>query len=290
MSDDILNRIANATDWIEGHLFEDFPAHAPAGEACLSPYHFHRLFRAVTGLSPGLYIRKRRLTSAAELLLDGKKSVIEIALDAGYESQEAFTRAFKSMFGITPGSMRDDGSDPTMSAQFPITLEILQHYSSGQITMQPEFRQRDSFTVAGIGDDYETGQTMVINRMWGQLENILDAEKLHRDKAYGVCYAPQIHGKPSKTFHYIAGIETGKNDKLPNKFTSITIPKNDYAVFLHSGELINIEKTIRYIWQTWIPHAGYELADAPDFEVYDHRFDEKTLSGDIEIWIPIQKD
>lgn len=93
-------------DYIENHLDEDISLDALARQACLSKYHFHRLFRQAVGEPVHQYIRKRRMERAAAVLAETDRPIMEIALNCQYASQEAFSRAFQRTYSFTPGKYR----------------------------------------------------------------------------------------------------------------------------------------------------------------------------------------
>lgn len=99
-------RIRQAIEYIETHLDEEISLDALARQACLSKYHFHRLFRRATGEPVQQYIRKRRMERAAAALAAAGRPILEIALDCRYTSQEAFSRAFQRFYTLTPGRFR----------------------------------------------------------------------------------------------------------------------------------------------------------------------------------------
>lgn len=98
--------IQKAIDWIESHLHGPISADQVADIAGFSKYHFHRIFQKAIGMSVSEYIRMRRLANAASILLHTDARIIDIALDFQFESQEAFTRAFKKVYHLPPGQYR----------------------------------------------------------------------------------------------------------------------------------------------------------------------------------------
>lgn len=104
-----IHPINRAIDYIEANLTQEIDLSEVAAVAGYSPFHFGRLFRAMTGETPGGYIRKRRLSEAARQLLASKRRILDIALDHQFGSQAAFTRAFRAAFGISPGAYRKRG-------------------------------------------------------------------------------------------------------------------------------------------------------------------------------------
>ena len=114
-----VENIAAAISYIEAHLYEKLDLDTVANAVCYSKYHLHRMFTGTVGITPHDYIQRRQLTEAAKLLVFSKKQIIEIALAAGYESQQAFTSIFKAMYKQTPLEYRQNG------AFYPLQLEFL---------------------------------------------------------------------------------------------------------------------------------------------------------------------
>jgi AraC family transcriptional regulator len=103
---DYKRRMLRVLVHIQQHLDESLQLEELAGLACFSPYHFHRVFKGMVGESVKEYVRRLRLERAASQLKLGSASVVDIALGAGYDSHEAFTRTFKTAFGTAPSQYR----------------------------------------------------------------------------------------------------------------------------------------------------------------------------------------
>ena len=101
-----IERVSAAISYIEEHLNEKLDLNTIASAVCYSRYYLHRMFRSTVGITPHAYIQRRQLTEAAKQLAFSEVPVIEIALAAGYESQQAFTTVFKSMYKQTPAAYR----------------------------------------------------------------------------------------------------------------------------------------------------------------------------------------
>jgi len=100
-------RLKRVTDYIDAHLANELSLAVLAAEACLSPFHFSRLFSDATGVSPHRYVIDRRVEAAkADLALD-RSTLVEIALDLGFGSQDNFSRVFRKKTGLTPGQYRN---------------------------------------------------------------------------------------------------------------------------------------------------------------------------------------
>lgn len=101
--------------------------------------------------------------------------------------------------------------------------------------------------------------------------------------AYGVC----CNSDDACNFDYIAGVEVRDFTDLPREFSRVRIPSGRYAVFTHAEHISTIRRTVNTIWNHWLPSSGHRIADAPNFERYDRRFDPQTGHGGLEIWLPI---
>ena len=99
-------RMSAALDYIEDNLAGEIDFTEAAKLACCSPFYFQRLFLIVSGMTLGEYVRRRRLTLAAKELSSGPVKVIDVALKYGYDSPDAFTRAFRAVHGVTPQAAR----------------------------------------------------------------------------------------------------------------------------------------------------------------------------------------
>lgn len=92
--------------FIETNLYEEIGLEEVASEALLSPYHYHRVFRREVGMTVVEYIRHRRMSYASAALRSTNVGILDISLECGFDSQEAFTRAFRKIYGMPPGRFR----------------------------------------------------------------------------------------------------------------------------------------------------------------------------------------
>ncbi|MBH0237906.1 helix-turn-helix domain-containing protein [Methylobrevis albus] len=99
-------RLRRVFDLIEDRLSEPLSLEDLAGAACLSPFHFSRLFQKTTGRPPHRYLMERRIAAARTFLAETRRPLAEVALDAGFGSQANFTRTFRKASGLTPGEYR----------------------------------------------------------------------------------------------------------------------------------------------------------------------------------------
>jgi len=286
----LIKRTLKAINYIEGHLNDEVGLADVSRAACYSHYHFLRIFHALTGQTAGTYIRRRRLTKAAEALLKNKTRIIEIAQDSGFESQAAFSRAFKDMFDVSPAQFRREKNASVFRGQPVITETYLQHIQTRGITMEPRFEHKEVFTFIGLGKDYNLENPNTISILWDQflqkkhlITNVID------DAAFGLCYAPKEKETFSDKFHYTAALRVSEKAVVPDGMEKVHVPAQEYAIFTHKGSLQTFSTTNDYIWKTWLPKSGLELADAPDIEVYGDKWDAKLDNGEIDIYVPINR-
>ena len=90
------------------------------------------------------------------------------------------------------------------------------------------------------------------------------------------------------SFDYLTGVEVARFQDLPAGFVTIRLPERKYVVFTHQGHVAAVPNSMREIWTHWLPKSGHQIADGPFFERYVDRFNPRTGSGAIELWLPIE--
>src|SRR3984893_9996020 len=145
-----MNPAQKALWFIESHLADELTLDEIAGIAGISRFHMVRAFAAATGLSVMRYVRGRRLSEAARALAGGAPDILTLALDADYGSHEAFTRAFRDHFGVTPEAVRSCARLDHITLQSPILMD-----STLTDNLQaPRFETSTPLLVAGLGERY----------------------------------------------------------------------------------------------------------------------------------------
>jgi AraC family transcriptional regulator len=276
-----MNPAQKALWFIESHLAGALTLDEIAGVAGISRFHMVRAFAAATGLSVMRYVRARRLSEAARALANGAPDILGVALDADYGSHEAFTRAFRDHFGVTPETVRAATRLDNLMLQEPIVMDstLIDNLQA------PRFATGKPLLIAGIGERYNCESAAGIPGQWQRFhQSVQYIPGRIGQVAYGVC----CNGDDAGNFDYIAGVEVSDFSDLPREFTSVRIPEQKYAVFSHRDHISTIRRTINTIWNQWLPASGLKAADAPNFERYDEKFDPLTGSGGLEIWIPVR--
>lgn len=276
-----MNPVGKALWFIESHFARELTLDDIANCGCVSRFHLARAFEAATGLSVMRYVRARRLSEAARRLADGAPDILTVAIDAGYGSHEAFTRAFREQFGLTPEALRARGHLDNVAIVEPIKMDetLLTHLEP------PRFEDGKPFLVAGLSERYTSETCAAIPSQWqrfgdhfgnvpGQIGNV----------AYGVCYNADDTGN----IDYLCGVEVGDFSALPAELSRLRISPQRYAVFSHREHISTIRRTWNTIWNQWLPASGHIPADAPNFERYDEKFDPVSGMGGLEIWLPLK--
>lgn len=251
-----------------------------AQAAGVSRCHLVRAFGAATGRSVMRYLRARRLTEAAKRLAAGTPDILGVALDAGYGSHEAFTRAFRDQFDTTLEAVRAHGQTAALTL-----LEAFRMDETQFVPLEPpRFETGRPLLIAGLGRRYTFETNTAIPQQWQSFQPHIGHVPGQVGRAtYGVCCHPDGQGR----FEYIAGVEVSDFIGLPAEFSRIAIPQQRYAVFSHRAHVSKMRDTVYTIWNQWLPASGYQGGQGPDFELYDERFDPLTGSGTIEIWLPV---
>jgi len=276
-----MNPVSKALWYVENNFAGEITLDEIAGVAGVSRYHISRAFGEAIGRPITLYVRGRRLTEAAKVLASGATDILTVALESGYGSHEAFTRAFREQFGQTPESVRAQRNLDNIKLVEAVNMNqpILKDIA------EPRFESRNAFLVAGLSAryDYETcggGIPAQWQRFAPYIGNV--PGQVGTD-AYGVRFNSDDSG-----LDYACGVEVSDFSQLPPDLSRVRVPANRYAVFTHSGHVAAIRSTWYAIWNKWLPKSGHQLADAPDFERYDARFDARSGAGEVEIWVPLK--
>lgn len=283
-----LSHIEQAVALIERHLDDDLPLEDVAASVGLSRFALHRMFRACVGETLKGYIRKRRLTQAAYKLKDTKQRIIELAMDAGFQSQEAFTRAFQGFFGVTPGQYRRTPKSSYQPGLLPASIDQLTHHMSG-LSMTPRLIERQKAMVVhgwGTATDFEDDGP--ISALWEQLMQQVAALEAPPSTLFGVCQAehPNIPLTEEQYLTYLAGVSDEAPCLAQQAPLQAIIPPGAYAVFTHDGPLNHVIDTVNYAWATWLPQSNYDKSKRPDLEVIPLALF-TTKHPHIEIWISI---
>ncbi len=256
-------RFARVLDYIESHLGEELSVERLSREANFSKFHFHRQFSAYVGVSVSRYVQILRLKRASrQLVFEPNSKIIGIAYEAGFETPESFSRAFKREFGLTPSQFR---SAPAWkpwreSNQFPST------------------ERRKNMDVK-IVDFAETKVAVLEHRGSPELLNdsVLKFIEWRKEsklspkgscKTFGIAYDNPDTTEPQAFRFDICGEVASAVPANPQGVVNKIIPGGRCAVARHLGSHDRIGESAYYLYREWLPQSGEELRDFPLFFHY----------------------
>jgi len=274
--------VQKALWYVESHSKVTFTLQDVAAACNVSAFHLTRGFTASMGLPLMRYVRARRLSDAARRLVERADTIFTVALDAGYSSHEAFTRAFLYQFELTPEQLRAKGNLDNLQLTDAITMSSL---PLPQLAA-PRFETNKPMLLAGISQLYESQAAGGIPDQWQRLLPYFGHIPGQVGKiAYGVVYNFDI----DSSFNYLSGVEIARPADLPSGLLMLPIPAHKYAVFCSKEHIAGIRAMCSAIWNTWFPESGCKPANAPTLECYGPEFNPQTGLGGFEIWIAIDK-
>lgn len=240
--------LAATLAYIEKNLGGDLSLEALARRAGLSPYQFHRQFRARVGEPPKRYVRRLRLERAAAWLKLSSCHVTEVALGAGYATHEAFTRAFRARFGVSPLRFRAALAKREVPAGF---LPRIARFPARRVAF-----------VRYVGPYDCAGEAFERLARWAAPRALLGGAML------AVYLDDQDITPPERTrcdVALFAGDHVGGEGEIGVR----ELPGGDHAVFRHAGEVPERRRCYEIAYRSWLPSIGRRPSGAPPFEVYD---------------------
>ncbi|MEM9634276.1 MAG: AraC family transcriptional regulator [Pseudomonadota bacterium] len=253
--EDRLNRVLC---YISEHLDEDLNLDQLADVACLSRYHWHRIFRAMTGETLADIVQRMRLNKAANALVEGNEPIRTIAEQVGYQNLASFSRAFKRMFGLSPNELRQKGERVSGSVNSG---------QKGEPTYPVTIRKVKEIRAAGV---LHVGSYRKLGGAFNKLGGLLMAQSLmpHVDELF-VIYRDPPESKPVTELR--AHVAVSIRNTFPTDLDGLEyfdIIEGRYAVLEHTGPYQTLGAAYEWLYGHWLPTCGLEPRDAPPLEVY----------------------
>jgi AraC family transcriptional regulator len=273
-------RLERVFRWLADHPDQPVDLARLADVACFSRYHFHRIYRFVRGETVTETVRRLRLHRAAVDLIAGQMPVSRIARRAGYASQEAFTRAFKTAYGVPPARYRASFVPiPTTHNQ----EDTMETKTSHDVTI----REVTAFRVAALP---HRGDYFQIPTTFEQLSTIAASMNLFGPwtRSFGIYY-DDPSATPKDALRSDACLTVPEGWSPSGSLEQRQIRAGRYATILHVGPYAELERTYKWVYGTWLAQSGEEPADAPLVEEYLN--DARTVSPAelrTEIWLPLR--
>lgn len=269
-----LAQIRDLVDQIEINLSEEVSILKLAEKYELSPWHFQRLFKGLVGDSLGSYMRGRRLSKAAILLKETDRSIIDIALEVGFQSHEAFSRSFKSFFDSTPKDVRQRNIPLTIKEK-PQLTEALLHFLAHRLDHKPQIFLQPYKRIIGVTLEidspfFDPAHCSTIATPWMKLlEWANKNNRIEGSIFYGITQSPSGSFTES-TLQYLAGLEVSKEEALPEGFEEIFLPEQKIALFEIATHVNddNLKQKVDAIYGFWLSSSGYHRAPGNDYEMF----------------------
>ncbi len=275
-----MERMEGALDYIEAHLKDEIDYTQIARAACCSAYHFPRMFISLTDMTLAEYIRRRRLTCAAYDLKDPAARVIDVALQYGYESQDAFARAFYRQHRVLPSQVCAGGVQLTYYPRISFHLTI-----KGDVPMNYRLEELD-FEVRLVGKKFPVDSKVafeVIPPIWaremasGFIAKLIDMAwekpQCRLESLLGICGTkPRLN---NEVFDYWIAVRYA--GELPEGMEEYILRPCTWAVFP------DVSDAWKRLFVEWLPGSGYDLADLP---IIEHHFP-PDHNPPTELWVPV---
>ncbi len=290
---DYRERILRVLTHIQEHLDEALDLEALARVACFSSFHFHRVFAAMTGETLADHVRRLRLEQAAMELRAGGKQVIQVALDAGYGAHEAFTRAFKAAYGVSPAEFRR-ATGPVAILAAPSGVHFrpgvpLTTFNTNHLTtkvMKVITKKIKPLRVAYLR---HVGPYEDVKQTWVDLVKQLSADQQVGKRSMFIGIG---HDNPSVTpaaeLRYDACITVDEEYEPKKPVELQTIPGGDCAV-VKNCPVAKIKDAFQFLYSKWLARSSRELRPAPGFIVHVGAWDTVAPKKQrVDIYMPLQ--
>lgn len=268
--------IESALSHIEANIKDDLSLSDLARAAGYSEYHFLRVFKEVTRLTPADYIRKRRLSEIAREMDASDRPISDIAFEYGFNSKENFTRAFKTEHHILPTEYKAAGNSLKLYDRFPLQTQPFE--------ITPNITEVPGFSLAGYWSDEGFPPYF-----W----NKYNAKKLSKRLSGGkVCadYGVSLWNLAADRLDYFIGIRAEDADGDTAGTEAMFISGGLYAVFTtppasHFDFVNTIHRAWSFILNEWLPNSRYRLT--ADHGVQFETYIEASRVFSEDIYIPI---
>ena len=303
--------VLEAVRTLTTNLDEALDLEALASPACMAPLHFHRVFRGLTGETPLQMHRRLRLERAAWRLKEGDEPVLRVALDAGYETHEAFTRAFRGAFGRSPTDYRmlarpgerkqlagEAGArKPSHRLQAAcgvhvdgsailVSNNLLIH--RGALTMDVQLELRPEIRVAAIA---HSGPYDTIGSAFDRLGAIAGPVGMFAvpEARMIAIYYDDPESTPAEALRSAAGVTSALASELPPALHEIRLPAGRWARAMHRGSYGGLGDAWQRLLGQWLPNSGLRMGSGECYELYlNHPGNAREEDLETLLYVPIE--
>ena len=285
-------RIDRVIDYLRGNLDRSVKLAELANVACFSEFHFHRIFRAVSGETLNNFTNRLRLEKAARLLRYSEQSLTEIALACGFSSSATFSRAFRHGYDTSPSQYRKSGE----IKKSKICKELFPEEEYG-LPMSAE-EKRAAFPVRLIDmPERQIAYLRVTNafeldRVLAALETIIEWAKSQDIFSQGTLFGMTVddpHVTPKHLYRYEVCLASSLPFECMEGMSKLKMPAMRYAVVKVSGDLHQVATAWDYLYRSWLINSAYEPEHAPALEIFLDKESATDWSHfELELCLPVR--
>lgn len=243
-------RVSRVVAAIVAHPMADHNLGDLANIAHFSPFHFHRVYRSITGETIAATVRRVRLARAAQMLRANDDSVTSIGMEAGYDSPQAFSRAFQQFTGLPPRDFQKKVNQTGMILPSP----------QAETSLAVSIVERPSLQVQALRHE---GPPSTIPHTYRHLISYLD--KHSWPALYGIIYGDLEAGDGLRYYAAAAGLGA---QPVHDDIEMMNIAAGTYALYTLTGAYTQIDSVMTVLYGNWLPQSGYEPDDRPALECY----------------------
>ena len=284
-----LKQLNEAMDYIEANLFAVIDMKKVSLIAGCSQYHFKRMFTFLAGMPIGEYIRKRKLSSSAERLIKTDIKIIDLALELGYNSPDAFSKAFQQLHGFSPQHIRKEKVSIVSFSPLSFQLTI-----KGGKDMNVRIEQTIPFNLVGKMKKIHL-QHLGVNPEVTEIFEMFKAEDfvylktLMNTKPSGILcasvYLGDSYDEGTELDQYVAVATT--MDVGRTKWDVLSVNVKSWAVFTTIGDFPHtLQNTWSRIYTEWLPSSNYETVEGPTL-LWNESANTSDVNFKSEIWVPV---
>lgn len=254
---DYQDRLNRVVDYIHDHLKEEIGLNRLAEVACLSPYHWHRIYTAIRGETIAATVKRLRLQRAVDRLANTELTIKVISERAGYASVASFCRAFKEVYRQSPAAYRMSGSHAGFKAA---------NESKDTSSFKVFLEQVPQTRCACVSHH---GSYMQIDRAMSTLFGELIAQNLAGSESRMIAV---FHDDPDAILETElrsqACSPVSDHVRLRSPLEETVLRGGAYARLRYRGPYADMKDAYRWLFGVWVPSSGCEVANAPCFEEY----------------------
>ena len=288
MDSNLLN-ITRIVDYIEAHLEDKLDLDSLAREAGYSKYHLHKMFTSIVGFTIHSYVQRRRLTEAARFLIFTDKPIMEIALSAGYETQQSFSVAFKAMFDCSPQALRKKRDFYPLQLKFTVDGK---KQLRGDMIMDIKTIESGKILLVGYTGNTKNGFAVIggcMVQLQANKENITNRTEKNCIIGLNDYTKDFVCEDEQPSFDFYAAAEVTDFSVIPDGMIAKELPASKYVVFSFTGKpQDSMQPVADYIYKEWFPQSTCQFNEN---NMYDFTKSYEAVDDDgnsnIEYWVPI---